>query len=380
VITFGKTLRRLRQKSHDPERVKRSLSQARLGVLIGHTMDDRGFTGAAISDWERGKSRINAEDRSVLIALIKILYKCGGIESYNDANELLESGNYRPLNTKEVQAVFGFIPVGDGAKSASHEEKISKPLNYLLLQRLLALSDVELQNLLDDTERGPAPSWPRKLAVLLRKVSERWSFSVSTVFWIVIWAFAWWLIPPSLRWPFADRSVALQAIGMYIVGTLIMPLLIGLLINTKNNEYWKQQQLTSSILLRLYTYQGAAIGFNLGYFFVFPFILVRYYLGLGSSIWLEIMVVTLGLILGNMGARVIPHNLWLAYHRLFFKDGAIFFVVAFVGPLWGIFFLEYYSLLLTPVWGSVILLAALLLFLKITIQQAKKADMEQAQP
>ena len=66
--------------------------------------------------------------------------------------------------------------------------------------------------------------------------------------------------------------------------------------------------------------------------------------------------------------------------KFFFADGAIFFVVAFVGPLWGIFFLEYYSLLLTPIWGSAIILVALLLFLKITVQQAKKADMKQAQP
>jgi hypothetical protein len=168
--------------------------------------------------------------------------------------------------------------------------------------------------------------------------------------------------------------------AMYMGGTVAVPLLIGLLVRTKDNDYWKQQDLANSRLLRLYTYQGAAIGFNLGYFFVFPFILVSYYLQLGSSIWLELAAVTLGLILGNMGARVVPHNLWLAYHRLSLKDGAIFFVAAFVGSLWGIFFLEFHPWLLTPAWGTTIILIALLLVIKIAIQQSKKADTEQPQP
>ena len=159
---------------------------------------------------------------------------------------------------------------------------------------------------------------------------------------------------------------------MYVVGTLVVPLLIGMLIDTKKNEYWQAQGLVHSRLLRLYTYQGAAIGFNLGYFFVLPMVLIRHYLNLGGSHWLAVIAVTLGLILGNMGARVVPHNLWLAYHRLLLKDGAIFFVVAFVGPLWGLFFLEYYSVLLKPFWGGMVILAALLLVLLIPVGQSKK--------
>ena len=380
MITFGEILRAYRQASNDPHRFNRRLTQERLGELIGEEMGDLGVSGAAISYWESGESKINAQDRSVLLALIKVLHRCGGLKTLVEANYLLRAGNYSELDREESENIFGEITDESNVEQPISKQNSSKWFFSSLVETIFAISESELREAFAKAEEGPFPSWPRKLAVLLRKGSERWSLSVSSVFWMVIWACAWWLIPPSLRWPFADRSVALQAIGMYVVGTLIIPLLIGLLINTKNNEYWKQQKLTNSILLRLYTYQGAAIGFNLGYFFIFPFILVRYYLGLGSSIWLEILAVTLGLILGNMGARVIPHNFWLAYHRLSFKDGVIFFVVAFVGPLWGIFFLEYYSLLLTPVWGSAIFLAALLLFLKSTIQQAKKADMKQAQP
>src|SRR5215212_5684867 len=137
----------------------------------------------------------------------------------------------------------------------------------------------------------------------------------------------------------------------------------------------------NSRILSLYTYQGAGIGFNLGYFFVFPVVLIKYFLGLDSSVWPELAAITLGLILGNMSARVVPHNLWLAYGRLSLADGAIFFVVAFLGPLWGMFFLEYYTILLTPYWGGIIILIALLFFIMITVQQSKKKiNVKQSQP
>ncbi|MEO5886556.1 MAG: hypothetical protein ABIQ77_02745 [Anaerolineales bacterium] len=162
------------------------------------------------------------------------------------------------------------------------------------------------------------------------------------------------------------------AMQMYMVGTLVIPLLIGLLVNTRDNEYWKEQCSANSKLVRLYTYQGAAIGFNVGYFFVFPLVLARYYLQLGSSIWLEMAAVTLVLILGNMAARVVPHNLWRAYKRLTLADGGIFFVVALLGPMWGLFFLEYYSILLTPSSGIITILLALTVVVLISTRQARK--------
>lgn len=379
--TFGETLRRLRRMSRDPENAGQPLSQAHLGELIGHTMDDRGVTSAAVSEWERGKSKIKAEDRDVLMALVKVLYKCGGIKTYRDANELLEAGNYRALNVRETQAVFGSVPVASMSETPNHDQENSKPLVALLIQHLLYISDLEFQNLMDKAEKGPPPSWPRVLAAFMRKTSEKVSFTPKIVLWMAIWGIAWWLMTPSMRWPFENRVVALEAIGMYVVGSLVVPLLIGMLVDTKHNEYWQAQGLADSRLLRLYTYQGAGIGFNLGYFFVFPVVFAWYHLQLASSVWFEFAAVTFGLILGNMSARVVPHNLWLAYSHLRFADGAIFFVVAFLGPLWGIFFLEFYSVLLEPFWGSIVILVALLLAIIIPIGHSKKKiDPEQAQP
>jgi hypothetical protein len=378
MTTFGEILRTFREMTHDPDRHQRPLSQARLGELMGHIMEDRGFSGAAVSHWERGENKISADDRRVLVSLVNALYRYGGIKTLEDANRLVEAGNYRTLNQEETHEVFGEM-AATPAEQLIPDQKTVRSFIAVLLEILFSLSENEVRNLLDDAEKGPFPSWPRVFAALLRRTSERISFSPKAVLWIGIWGIAWWLIAPSLRWPFATRGFALQAIGLYMAGTLVIPLLIGMLIDTRHNEYWEAQGLARSSLLRLYTYQGAGIGFNLGYFFILPFVLLRHCLNLKSSSWLEFMAVTVGLILGDMSARVVPHNLWLAYRRLHFADGAIFFVVAFLGPLWGIFFLEYYSVLLTPFWGSAIILVALLLFIMMTVQQSKKIDSKQAQ-
>ena len=55
------------------------------------------------------ENKINVEDRNVLIALITVLYMCGGLQTLKDANQLLEAGNYRALDDDEKQKVFGEI-------------------------------------------------------------------------------------------------------------------------------------------------------------------------------------------------------------------------------------------------------------------------------
>jgi hypothetical protein len=99
---------------------------------------------------------------------------------------------------------------------------------------------------------------------------------------------------------------------------------------------------------------------------------VRHYLGFEPTVWIGILAATVGLILGSMGARVVPHNLWRAYKRLTWRDGGIFFIVALIGPLWGIFFLEYYSVLLAPLWGSLVILLALILVVTVGRRKLNK--------
>lgn len=371
---FGEFLRHFRERGRDPLYPEKKLSQIRLGELVGQELGAHGYSGAAVSDWERGESKIHADDRSVLVSLIKVLYQCGGLRTLAEANELLTSGNYRGLNSDEVKKVFpentSDIPPQEQSSSTEERERGQGIMDMVGIFSSEALQ--AFQAISAEAKEGPSPSWPRLFAALMRRNSDRWSLSLSSILWVGVWFLAWWLIAPSLRWPFADRDSAFSAMVLYVAGTLIIPLLMGLLINTKDNEYWKQQSLAEAALIRLYTYQGAGIGFNLGYFFVFPLVLVRYYLHLGSSIWVEVAAVTLGLILGNMSAHVVPHNLWVAYGRLRLSDGAIFFLVALLGPLWGMFFLEFYSVFLTPWLGLTVILLALILVVIMAKRQLQK--------
>lgn len=369
---FGILLRNLRESCRDPHFPARRLSQQKFGELLGLELGTHGYSGAAVSDWERGKSKIHVDERRVLVALLKVLYECGGVDAIESANRLLESGNYRALDRNETVEIFNEIPEAESPKPARQKENKPTPIAESLLRSLFAIPEKDAKVLLTQARKGPDPSWPRILAVFMRQAAERFSLSLHSILWMGVWLFAIWLIGPSLRLPFVTRDAAFRALCAYAIGTLIIPLLIGLLVNTKDNEYWRQQNSENPRLVRLYTYQGAGIGFNLGYFFIFPISLIRHYLGLEPSIWVELAAAMLGMILGNMGARVTPHNLLLAYKRLTLADGWIFFVVALVGPLWAVFFLEFYSTLLHPTFGVIVILLALAGVVLFTGKTSKK--------
>jgi len=99
---FGELLRFYRRQSTDSERGG-MLTQKLLGELlktgVGITV---GMTGATISNWEKGKHSINKDDRTVLVALIKVLNEFDGIKSPDEANKLLKAGNYRVLDDDEI--------------------------------------------------------------------------------------------------------------------------------------------------------------------------------------------------------------------------------------------------------------------------------------
>jgi len=368
---FGNLLRNHRENCRDPLQPARKLSQARLGEILGNELGAQGYSGAAVSDWERGKSKTHADERLVLTSLIKVLHDCGGLDAVEQANQLLTAGNYRTLDMDETQKIFKQIPDVSHVEQSSIKEIRPQSRIPFLIENLFSVPEDELRVMIRDAEGGPPPSWPRILAAFMRKTADHFSISITTIIWVWIWLIAWWLVAPSLRWHFADQEDALLALEKYMVGTLVVPLMIGLLVKTKDNVYWRQQEKADPVLLRLYTYQGAGIGFNMGYFFVFPLSLVRYYLDLDSIVWIEIAAVTMGLILGNMGARVVPYNLWRAYGRLKLSDGGIFFVVALLGPLWGFFLWEFYPVLQVPALGTVIILLALTIAVIIKARRSR---------
>lgn len=100
--TFGELLRYFRARGVDRER-GRKLTQERLGEFIGAKFGtESGLKGATISGWELGDKRPYSDDRKILIALVQTLYECEGIRAIEEANQLLEAGDYRALNDDEI--------------------------------------------------------------------------------------------------------------------------------------------------------------------------------------------------------------------------------------------------------------------------------------
>jgi hypothetical protein len=371
-MDFGKQLRTFRQQCRDPHSGK-SLSQQRLGELLGDELGV-GFSGAAVSDWERGVSKIHHDDRLVLISLLKVLNKTGGLKTLLEANSLLEAGNYRALNLSEREQVFTKeileasiqFPVGDA--------KEQKPPLEFKFGNIFFKSPYDLQDLLNKAQEGPPPAWPRVVTALLRNQSDQISAlkTFHALLWLWVWIASYIMIIPSLYGSFLSQEISIASIVKYISATILLPPCIGLLTNTKDNPFWQQKGAVSPLMLRLYTYQGAFIGFHLGYFVVFAIHLLIYFLQARLLIWHQFMLMGFPLVMGYISAQVVPYNLWRAYGRLWFSDGAIFFVFILLGPLWGWFFFEFYSILISPTTGIIVILAAITLLVSLMALQYQR--------
>jgi transcriptional regulator with XRE-family HTH domain len=355
---FGQRLRACRKKG--------SLTQEQLGRLLGDALGDRGFSGAAVSDWERGVSKIHADNRIVLVSLIRVLHQVCGVASLREANSLLEAGNYRALDASEQEQVFPKM----SPMSCLGAEAATKP-SAPSWAEIFSLPADELQALIQQAQDGPPPAWPRILVGLLnRGTSHITAASVLTILlWIWIWLLTWALIAPSLRWPFATQEDALWAAVWYAVGTLLIPAWIAALTRTRDNPFWLEQGLENTWNTRLYTHQGASIGFHVGYFVVLSVGLFGYNLGIPPLKWAEWLVILPPLGLAYASARLVPYNILRAFQDLRLAHGAIFFIFAFFGPFWGAFFYWYHSLLLQRTLGlAFFLLAATILAAWSTIQ------------
>jgi hypothetical protein len=359
VSDFGELLRGYRLGCRDPQS-GRTLSQDRLGELLGDALGDRGYSGTSIGNWETGKYKINADDRRVLVGLLQVLHQCGGLPTPAEAHALLTAGNYRLLDDAEYQRVFAGPPA---APAPGEGQGGQQPAPAHSLAELFFRPSAALRERLQKAADGPPPAWPRKLAALLawgiEHVTPVRVARLLGLAWVCL--LAWSTVSASLSWPFTDSEQARVAMVVYLGGALATPLFVGLLTPTRSNGFWQQQNLTSGRVLRLYTYQGAFVGFQVGYMLVFGAALVGYYLGVGSVRWLAPFASMFIVGASYTAAHLVPFNLWRAYGRLHLRDGAIVFAFILFGPLWSFYFSNFYALLLTRPVGLLIWLVALTL-------------------
>ncbi len=368
-MEFGKRLRFFRLQSIDPK-TQKPLTQQKLGELLGLEMEDYGFSGAAVSDWERGKSRIDASYRMVLLSLVKILNQYGGIKTYADAITLLESGNYRALNPQEAEKIFPRENI-EGSNPPPNSSNA-----HFLLGSLNFISPAEYQAVLEESKKGPPPSWPRMAVSVVNKIASKISAShaLKAIVWIWIWLLSHFLLAPSLQWQALNTEENVYCMVLYTAGALALPPLIAALTNTKDNAFWMEKKMHSSTALRLYVHQGAYVGFHVGYFIAFGVTSIQVLAGLSAIPWIEMIKTIIPIIMGYTSAQLVPYNLWLAHRRLDIRDGGIFFIFALLGPLWALFFLEFHEIFSNPLMRALaILLAVTILVIAQTIKHQKSS-------
>lgn len=389
--SFGELLRQYREKSVD-RYSQRPLSQGRLAEMLLHK---RGliFGRNNIGKWESGRKIIPADDRKTLIALLAILVNCGGITTIEEADRLLEAGYYSKLGELERvsvnpvwkstisptkvmrgnEAVPEDIDRPDSVDPVSEKQKLHSIIPPNIEISILKFWS-ELETIFTSAKDGPPPAWPRVLVSLSRLVMDRWTtpLVLKALLWLWLWLLTWLSIGSSLRWPFAAQEGAVLAIVLYSAGTLLIPPFIVVLIQPKGNKFWQEQKLATNKIFYLYVYQGAGIGFHLGYFVLFLIALLGYHFHLQSTLWLELTGALLPLGLGYIAAQLVPFNLWRAYGRLNLTDGGVFFIFLILGPIWAYFFLTFYSTFLTPIVGITVMLLAATCMTALMVRQQRK--------
>lgn len=365
-VEFGRQLRIFRQQCQDPLN-GRALSQQRLGALLGEELGI-GFSGAAISDWERSKSKIHVDDRLLLINLLKALNKTGGLRTALDANILLEAGNYRALNESEREQVFPRdeqagvrqSPVIDAAQQQSLPKSFPKNIFWGIVDGF--------QTLIDEAQEGPRPVWPRIVTAILRQISDQISprVTIRTLLWLWVWIVGYLTVIPVLQWPFPNQQIAGASTIKFICASIFLPICVGLLTNTRENPFWLHNTSAPPRMIRLYTYQGSFTGFHVGYCGIFVIYYLMFFFHLGRTAWFEFILAGFPLAMSYVGAHVIPYNLWRAYGRLWFSDGAIFFVFIPLGPIWAWFFLKFYSVLIPQITSIIVTLVTISLLAILT--------------
>ncbi len=328
---FGKALRYYRNQSTDPERGGK-LTQERLAELL----EKKGlfYTGAAISDWERGKTRISIDDRLVLLALIQVFNTCGGIRP-DEANDLLETGNYRALSISERDQIF--------ADQQVH------PLPVI-----------------------PGKEWSQWLLDGMSYILRNWEAAdvVRAVFWVVLWYALWKSISPLMNWPLHDMAATRIAGVLAAGGSFLTPILVGVLTQTRMIPFWVSQGCASDPRLRCLTYIGAGTGFLVAYLFSFGVVIFLYNLNVElPSSAVAGVAAFFCLLLSAATARRVPVNHFRAYKSLHLRPALILTSFFFIGPLWSVYLISFSSVLLSPPVGAFFILVMIALVAAANIKR-----------
>jgi hypothetical protein len=218
---FGKHLRHYRLQTVAPRSdPPKPLTQEELAGLMDEIVP---VHEKMISFWETGTRRISHRRRDLQICLINVLHECGGIQTLDEANELLRLGRYDVLSAAEGQQLDpAWIVVPPDRPQTVPPQAVYQPWwqsVYGWLDRFFRWSEA------DDHARM---SWAGMVIWSLGVVNGRLTLDHFLTFFatFLLWITAVWLLVPALQWPLTPQPVLQQAVGRLLVGWFGLPLLL----------------------------------------------------------------------------------------------------------------------------------------------------------
>ena len=100
---LGQMLKKFRKTTRDLRNKGKRLSQEHFAKELGQ-YTGMIYTYGTISGWERGKISIPNE-RILLLGIVYVLHKFGGIERLDEANGWLRAGGYKQLSETEIKEI-----------------------------------------------------------------------------------------------------------------------------------------------------------------------------------------------------------------------------------------------------------------------------------
>ena len=360
-LTFGQTLQLYRNKTVDPKKNYRILSQERFGIEVDE------YDRLTVYRWERDIRRIRADQRDLLCKIILVLYQYQGIKSREEADNLLLAGNYSPLTDEEMaKALPDLIP-------SSLEDILSEAEDTVSDSRSSATTPSLLRRLFYPTSVREDESqltailnyW---LGISTENISHQGvlRFSIFCILWIIS-AWSWWLI---IKWPYANLQYARQALAIWSGLCVATPLTLGLVIRA-DREAFLQEKKSPRITIPTRRMEGTLIGYQLGVAVVFLITLFMYYLEIWPlARWLIVAFAIIPLLSAYTSGRRLPINHYQAFENSKGEAGALhldegdlaFFIVfgIFPGALAALFY-SYLDLFLHPLKGSLLIVIAITL-------------------
>lgn len=147
-------LQRHRNRWRDAENPTHRLSQEELSSELGYGESTYG-------QWERARSQ--PQDRRDMVRLIEILQKGNGIETLNEANNLLQAAGYYELAPHEIRQIKpAWLPRGKGESENGEERSTAERSNLSLVMSISVFQPTSSANILsrDAKFASSTPGFP----------------------------------------------------------------------------------------------------------------------------------------------------------------------------------------------------------------------------